>query len=93
MTGSSRCTYLKKGTVIVGSIDSYSLFPLTQQVSSAATLEPCVQGIFIELIFEVLYSSPSIIRMIKSRRVRWALHVARMVGRGMLIGYWWESQK
>jgi hypothetical protein len=25
-----------------------------------------------------LYSSPSIIRMIKSRRMRWALHVARM---------------
>jgi hypothetical protein len=25
-----------------------------------------------------LYSSPSIIRMIKSRRVRWAGHVARM---------------
>jgi hypothetical protein len=27
-----------------------------------------------------LYSSPSIIRMITSRRVRWAGHVARMVG-------------
>jgi hypothetical protein len=25
-----------------------------------------------------LYSSPSIIRMIKSRRIRWARHVARM---------------
>jgi hypothetical protein len=25
-----------------------------------------------------LYSSPSIIRIIKSRRVRWARHVARM---------------
>jgi hypothetical protein len=25
-----------------------------------------------------LYSSPSIIRMIKSRRMRWAVHVARM---------------
>jgi hypothetical protein len=40
-----------------------------------------------------LYSSPSIIRMIKSRRLRWAGHVARMGRRGMLIGYWWESQK
>jgi hypothetical protein len=28
-----------------------------------------------------LYSSPSIIRMIKSRRVRWARHVARMVAK------------
>jgi hypothetical protein len=25
-----------------------------------------------------LYSSPSIIRIIKSRRMRWAVHVARM---------------
>jgi hypothetical protein len=28
--------------------------------------------------FHNLYSSPSIIRMIKSRRIRWAGHVARM---------------
>jgi hypothetical protein len=28
-----------------------------------------------------LYSSPSIIRMIKSRRMRWAGHVARTHGR------------
>jgi hypothetical protein len=31
-----------------------------------------------------LYSSPNIVRMIKSRRMRWAGHVARMVeGRGV----------
>jgi hypothetical protein len=36
-----------------------------------------------------LYSSPSIIRLIKSRRMRWAGHAAG----GMHIGYWWESQK
>jgi hypothetical protein len=36
-----------------------------------------------------LYSSPSIIRMIKSRRMRWAGHVARMGRRGMHIRYWW----
>jgi hypothetical protein len=40
-----------------------------------------------------LYSSPNIIRMIKSRRMRWTGHVARMGRRGMHIGYWWESQK
>jgi hypothetical protein len=38
-----------------------------------------------------LYSSASIITMIKSRRMRWAGHVARMGRRGMHIGYWWES--
>jgi hypothetical protein len=40
-----------------------------------------------------LYSSPSIIRMIKSRRMRWAVHVPRMGRRGLRIGYWWEIQK
>jgi hypothetical protein len=40
-----------------------------------------------------LYSSPKIIRMIMSRMMRWAGHVARMGRRGMHIGYWWERQK
>jgi hypothetical protein len=40
-----------------------------------------------------LYSSPNIIRMIKSRRMRWTGHVARMGRKGMHIGLWWESQK
>jgi hypothetical protein len=41
-----------------------------------------------------LYSSPSIIRIIKSRRMRWAGHVAQMRGkRGTCIGYWWESHR
>jgi hypothetical protein len=37
-----------------------------------------------------LYYSPSIIRMIKSRRMRRAGHLVRTEGH---IGYWWESQK
>jgi hypothetical protein len=36
-----------------------------------------------------LYFSP--IRMMKSRRMGWSGHVARMGRRGMHIGYWWES--
>jgi hypothetical protein len=39
-----------------------------------------------------LYFSPSIIRIIKSRRMRWAGHVARMGRRETRIDYWWESQ-
>jgi hypothetical protein len=39
------------------------------------------------------YSSPSIIRTIKSRRMRWARHVARMKRRGMHVGCLWKSQK
>jgi hypothetical protein len=39
-----------------------------------------------------LYSSLNMIRMIKSRRMRWAGHVARMRS-GLHIGYWWGSQK
>jgi len=38
-----------------------------------------------------LYSSPNVIGVIKSIRMRWAGHVARM-GRGKLhIGFWWEN--
>jgi hypothetical protein len=37
-----------------------------------------------------LYSSPSIIRVIKLRRMRWEGHVARMGRRGTLIDYWRE---
>jgi hypothetical protein len=40
-----------------------------------------------------LYSSPSIIRIIKSRRMRWAGNLARMGRRRMHIGCWWESQR
>jgi hypothetical protein len=38
-----------------------------------------------------LYSLPNIIRMIKSRRMRWAGNVAGMGWRGIHIGHWWES--
>jgi len=38
-----------------------------------------------------LYSSPSIVRVIKSRRMRWAGHIARM-GRGeVYTGFWWGN--
>jgi hypothetical protein len=40
-----------------------------------------------------LYSLPSIIRIIKSIRIRWPGHVACMGRRGMHIGFWRESQK
>jgi hypothetical protein len=43
--------------------------------------------------FELGNESSSIIRMIKSRMIRWAGHVARMGRRRMHIGYWCESQK
>jgi hypothetical protein len=39
-----------------------------------------------------LYSSPSIIRMMKSRRMRLTGHVTRMGRRGMHMGFLWESQ-
>jgi hypothetical protein len=40
-----------------------------------------------------LYSSPNIVRVIKSRRMRWAGHVARM-GRGeVLTGFWLGGPK
>jgi hypothetical protein len=40
-----------------------------------------------------LYCSPSVIRIIRSRRMRWAGHVAGMGRKGMHIRFWWESRK
>jgi hypothetical protein len=38
-----------------------------------------------------LYSSPNIVRVIKSRKIRWAGHVAQM-GRGeACTGFWWGN--
>jgi hypothetical protein len=39
------------------------------------------------------YSLSNIIRITKSRRMRWAGHEGRMERTGMRIVYWWESQK
>jgi hypothetical protein len=38
-------------------------------------------------------SSSSIIRMIKSRRIKWKGHIARIKRIVMRIGFWWESQE
>jgi hypothetical protein len=43
--------------------------------------------------FHNFYFSPEIIRMIKSRMMRWAGYVVRMGRGGMHIGFWWGSQK
>jgi hypothetical protein len=40
-----------------------------------------------------LYSLPSIIRMVKSRRMRCEEHVTHIGKRGMHVGFCWESRK
>ena len=40
-----------------------------------------------------LYSSPNIVRVIKSRRMRWAGHVARMGEERGCISSWWENRR
>jgi hypothetical protein len=40
-----------------------------------------------------LYCWPNVNKMIKSRRMKCAGHVARMGRRGMQIGFLWESQE
>jgi hypothetical protein len=64
----------------------------------------CVYGISTPIYFRILkkstyeelhnlYSSPHIIRMMKSKRIRWVGYVARMVRKGAHIRYLWERQK
>ena len=38
-----------------------------------------------------LYSSTSVIRLTKSRRMRWAVHVARMGRVEVYIRFWWGN--
>jgi len=40
-----------------------------------------------------LYSSPNIVRVIKSRRMRWAGHVARMGEAKGRTGSWWGNRR
>ena len=40
-----------------------------------------------------LYSSPKIVRVIKSRRMRWAWHVVRMGEERGCIGSWWGNRR
>ena len=40
-----------------------------------------------------LYLSPNIVRVIKSRRMRWAGHVARMGIGETYTGFWWGNLK
>jgi hypothetical protein len=40
-----------------------------------------------------LYSSPSIIRMMKSRRMRWEEHATRVGKRGMHIGFGGKARR
>ena len=40
-----------------------------------------------------LYSSPNIVRVIKSRRMRWGGHVARMGEERGRVGSWWGNRR
>jgi hypothetical protein len=40
-----------------------------------------------------LHSPLNIIKMIKSRRMRWTGNVAHLGRRGIYTEFWWESQK
>ena len=40
-----------------------------------------------------MYTSPNVVRVIKSRRMRWAGHVARMGEERGRIGSWWGNRR
>jgi hypothetical protein len=52
-----------------------------------------LQYIIIIIVITVDNYNELFIRMVKSRRMIWAGHVARMGRKEMHIGFWWESQK
>jgi hypothetical protein len=43
------------------------------------------------LLLLLLFQTSSIVQVIKSRRMRWAGHVARMRERGGVYGIWWGN--
>jgi len=45
------------------------------------------------IIKKYVFSSPDIVRVIKSRRIRWAGHVARMGEERVYIGSWWGNRR
>jgi hypothetical protein len=55
-----------------------------------------VVGVWRKLHKEELHNlnfSSNKIKVMKSRRVRWAGHITCMERIGMYVGFWWESQK
>jgi len=50
-----------------------------------------VTGKWKKLLSDELYSSPNIVRMIKSRRMGWAGHVTRMGKRKIVYRVWWGN--
>ena len=49
--------------------------------------------LIIVLVVVILYSSPNIVRVIKSRRMRWAGHVARIGDERGCKGSWWGNRR
>jgi hypothetical protein len=90
--------------IVTEGISVFSEFPLYLTYAQHMTPESEEVGEWIsnrcltEVVTFCLYSSPSIIRIIRSRRMRWAGHVPRIGGGGgerrrMCAGYWWGSQR
>jgi hypothetical protein len=44
-----------------------------------------------EELNELYNTSPNIVRVIQSRKTKWAGHVARMGRAELFIGFWWEN--
>jgi len=45
------------------------------------------------IFLNIVYCSPNIVRVIESRRMRWAGHVARMGEEKGCIGSWWGNRR
>ena len=79
---STRCVSVR-GSIFNRRFVTESLIPVSSELFS-------VQKLHNEELND-LYSSPNIVRVLKSRRMRWAGHMALWVRRRWCIGSWWGN--
>jgi hypothetical protein len=80
------CRIFFKKPIVTQLVKKYPFFMKPEGSSPCSQIPATVP--YPEPAESSLYFSPNIVRMIKSRRLRWAGHVARMGREEVLTGFW-----